>query len=202
MRRRAFFGAALQVVHTSSSFLAVGTGVFSLLAKGQQAFALGGTLPQLHGTAPDFKLTGVKPSRTGFISTPEVTELQLGDFSGQWLVLYFYPRDFTEGCTIEARGFQQDLGLFHAAGAEVVGISADNPDSHAQFCGSEGLSYPLLSDPGGVVSRSYGSWIAPFSQRHTFVIDPNGILRASFVAVHPSGHSQEVFSTLRSLQGE
>jgi peroxiredoxin Q/BCP len=82
----------------------------------------------------------------------------------------------------------------------VVGISADNPDSHAEFCGSEGLAYPLLSDPGGSVSKSYGSWIAPFSQRHTFVIDPDGILRARFVAVRPSGHSHEVLDTLKSLQ--
>ena len=187
MRRRALFSAALQAVRNSSSFLSLGIGLTSLLAKSQQAFTLGGTLPELNSPAPNFNLAGVKSSK-------------LADFSGQWLVLYFYPRDFTEGCTIEARGFQQDLGLFHQAGAEVVGISADNPESHAQFCGSEGLAYPLLSDPGGAVSKSYGSWIAPFSQRHTFVIDPDGILRARFVAVRPSGHSHEVLETLKNLQ--
>jgi len=200
MRRRALFSAALQGVRSSSSLLAMGIGLSSLLAKSQQAFALGGTLPELDAPAPGFNLAGVTPSRPGQVSTAVGTQRQLADFSGQWLVLYFYPRDFTEGCTIEARGFQQDLGLFHKAGAEVVGISADNPESHAQFCGSEGLSYPLLSDPGGAVSKSYGSWIAPFSQRHTFVIDPDGILRARFVAVRPSGHSHEVLDTLKSLQ--
>ena len=200
MRRRALFSAALQGVRSSSSLLAMGIGLSSLLAKSQQAFALGGTLPELDAPAPGFNLAGVTPSRPGQVSTAVGTQRQLADFSGQWLVLYFYPRDFTEGCTIEARGFQQDLGLFHKAGAEVVGISADNPESHAQFCGSEGLSYPLLSDPGGAVSKSYGSWIAPFSQRHTFVIDPDGILRARFVAVRPSGHSREVLDTLKSLQ--
>ena len=200
MRRRALFSAALQVVRNSSSFLAIGIGLSSLLAKSQQAFALGGTLPELNSPAPDFNLAGVTPSRRGKTSEAVETQRQLADFSGQWLVLYFYPRDFTEGCTIEARGFQQDLGLFHQAGAEVVGISADNPESHAEFCGSEGLAYPLLSDPGGVVSKSYGSWIAPFSQRHTFVIDPDGVLRARFVAVRPSGHSHEVLDTLKSLQ--
>ncbi len=200
MRRRALFSAALQGVRSSSSLLAMGIGLSSLLAKSQQAFALGGTLPELDAQAPGFNLAGVTPSRPGQVSTAVGTQRQLADFSGQWLVLYFYPRDFTEGCTIEARGFQQDLGLFHKAGAEVVGISADNPESHAQFCGSEGLSYPLLSDPGGAVSKSYGSWIAPFSQRHTFVIDPDGILRARFVAVRPSGHSHEVLDTLKSLQ--
>jgi thioredoxin-dependent peroxiredoxin len=200
MRRRALFSAAFQVVRNSSSFLAIGIGLSSLLAKSQQAFALGGTLPELNIPAPDFNLAGVTPSRRGKTSEAVETERRLADFSGQWLVLYFYPRDFTEGCTIEARGFQQDLGLFHQAGAEVVGISADNPESHAEFCGSEGLAYPLLSDPGGVVSKSYGSWIAPFSQRHTFVIDPDGVLRARFVAVRPSGHSHEVLDTLKSLQ--
>ena len=200
MKRRALFSAALQAVRNSSSFLAMGIGLTSLLAKSQQAFALGGTLPELNIPAPDFNLAGVAPSRPGKISEAVETQRQLADFSGQWLILYFYPRDFTEGCTIEARGFQQDLGLFHRAGAEVVGISADNPDSHAEFCGSEGLAYPLLSDPGGTVSKSYGSWIAPFSQRHTFVIDPDGILRARFVAVRPSGHSHEVLDTLKCLQ--
>ena len=178
----------------------MGIGLTSLLAKSQHAFALGGTLPELNSPAPDFNLAGVTPSRRGKTSEAVETERRLADFSGQWLVLYFYPRDFTEGCTIEARGFQHDLGLFHQAGAEVVGISADNPESHAEFCGSEGLAYPLLSDPGGVVSKSYGSWIAPFSQRHTFVIDPDGVLRARFVAVRPSGHSHEVLDTLKSLQ--
>ena len=200
MRRRALFSAALQVTRHSSSFLALGIGLTSLLAKSQQAFALGGTLPELNTPAPDFNLAGVAPSKPGHASAAVGTQRQLADFSRQWLVLYFYPRDFTEGCTIEARGFQQDLGLFHKAGAEVVGISADNPDSHAEFCGSEGLAYPLLSDPGGSVSKSYGSWIAPFSQRHTFLIDPDGILRARFVAVRPSGHSHEVLDTLKSLQ--
>ena len=200
MRRRALFSSALQAVRSSSSFLAMSIGLTSLLAKSQQAFALGGTLPELNTPAPDFNLAGVAPSKPGQASAAVGTQRQLADFSRQWLVLYFYPRDFTEGCTIEARGFQQDLGLFHRAGAEVVGISADNPDSHAEFCGSEGLAYPLLSDPGGSVSKSYGSWIAPFSQRHTFLIDPDGILRARFVAVRPSGHSHEVLDTLKSLQ--
>ena len=92
MRRRALFSAALKAVRNSSSFLSLGIGLTSLFAKSQQAFALGGTLPELNSPTPNFNLAGVKSSK-------------LADFSGQWLVLYFYPRDFTEGCTIEARGF-------------------------------------------------------------------------------------------------
>jgi peroxiredoxin Q/BCP len=82
----------------------------------------------------------------------------------------------------------------------VAGISADDADSHSRFCGSEALAFPLLSDPGGRVSKAYGSWIAPFSQRHTFLIDPSGTLRARWTAVRPSGHSQEVLAELRQLQ--
>ena len=163
----------------------------------QQALALGGTLPELDAPAPDFSLDGVSPDGKG---DPEAAHLDLSDFAGRWLVLYFYPRDFTSGCTLEARGFQRDQPAYRQAGAVVVGVSADDPDSHASFCGSEGLAYPLLSDPGGQVSRRYGSWMAPFSLRHTFLIDPSGTLRARWVGVNPSRHSAEVLETLAALQ--
>jgi peroxiredoxin Q/BCP len=202
MQRRAFLAAGLQTLTASLPLLSLGGVLTSLLAQGQQAFALGGTLPDLDAPAPNFNLPGVKPSpvNKGNTGDSEETQLQLADFAGQWLVLYFYPRDFTGGCTIEARGFQRDLAQFHAAGAEIVGISADDPESHADFCSSEGLVFPLLSDPGGAVSRAYGSWMAPYSLRHTFVIDPEGVLRARFVGVRPSGHSQEVLASLQALQ--
>ncbi|MEO1003661.1 MAG: peroxiredoxin [Cyanobacteria bacterium J06638_7] len=172
------------------------------LGRPSRALALGGTLPALDAQAPDFKLSGVAPAPTaGGSAAPAVsTELALADFAGRWLVLYFYPRDFTGGCTLEARGFQNDLQAFHRAGAEVVGVSADDADSHASFCSEEGLVFPLLSDPGGQVSQRYGSWIAPFSQRHTFLIDPGGVLRSRWVAVRPSGHSREVLAELSRLQ--
>ncbi|MFM8260569.1 MAG: peroxiredoxin [Vulcanococcus sp.] len=175
---------------------ALGISTLGLLAFPPQALAIGGTLPDLDQAAPAFQLGGVAPDARGEASA---TDLSLADFAGQWLVLYFYPRDFTEGCTIEARGFQRDLAAFDKAGAAVVGISADDADSHSRFCGSESLAFPLLSDPGGQVSKAYGSWIAPFSQRHTFLIDPSGILRARWTAVRPSGHSQEVLAELRRL---
>ena len=89
-----------------------------------------------------------------------------------------------------------------AAGAEVIGISADSVDDHESFCESEGLSFPLLSDPDGVVSKAYGSWMAPYSLRHSFLIDPDGILRERWVAVRPSGHAQEVLETLQGLKSK
>lgn len=185
------------------SVLALTLGAFGL--RPGRAAALGGTLPALEAAAPDFSLDGVAPA-TAQVKEPEnpaepiPTHLSLDDFRGQWLALYFYPRDFTSGCTLEARGFQRALGDFQAAGAAVVGISADGREDHAAFCSSEGLAYPLLSDPGGEVSRRYGSWLAPFSQRHTFLIDPEGVLRAVWTAVRPSGHALEVLAELQRLQ--
>ncbi|EDY37188.1 alkyl hydroperoxide reductase/ Thiol specific antioxidant/ Mal allergens family protein [Cyanobium sp. PCC 7001] len=181
----------LRLAITGAGFLATG------LLRPAAARALGGTLPALDQPAPAFRLAGVVPADGG---KAEAAELGLEDFRGQWLVLYFYPRDFTSGCTLEARGFQRDLARFRAAGAAVVGVSADDAESHSEFCGSEGLAFPLLSDPGGRVSARYGSWIAPFSQRHTFLIDPQGVLRQRWVAVRPSLHSAEVLTALEALQ--
>jgi peroxiredoxin Q/BCP len=164
-----------------------------------RAEAMGGDLPPLDTPAPSFQLAGVAPSSSPTNATRDVT-LSLSDFRGRWLVLYFYPKDFTSGCTLEARGFQRDLATFHQMQAEVVGISTDSVDSHGSFCGAEGLAYPLLSDPGGTVCRQYGSWLPGTALRHTFLIDPQGLIKARWVAVRPLGHSQEVLKTLRDLQ--
>ena len=114
----------------------------ALLGRPQFAEALGGTLPPIDQPAPQFRLPGVEPGDDG---EPRPTELGLDDYRGRWLVLYFYPRDFTGGCTLEARGFQRDLDSFHRLGAEVVGVSADDEGSHSDFCSSEGLAFPPSS---------------------------------------------------------
>ena len=183
-----------QLLHSAAAAALVTP--LGLLGRPRQAFALGGSLPELNTPAPSFQLSGVKPEGGKAVQAT----LSLADFAGQWLVLYFYPKDFTGGCTLEARGFQKDLAAFQAANAAVVGVSADDPDSHASFCSEEGLAFPLLSDPGGAVSKLYGSWIPPFSQRHTFLIDPQGVLRSRWVAVRPTGHSAEVLAELQRLQ--
>ncbi len=154
------------------------------------ALALGGKLPELNEPAPEFTL----PTNTGD------GEISLSDYRGQWVVLYFYPKDFTSGCTIEARKFQQDLPKYIAKNAQILGVSADDIDSHAEFCDSEGLKFPLLADTDGSVSKAYGSWLNFFSMRHSFIIDSDGILREIFLGVIPSIHSQEVLARLDQLQ--
>ena len=152
--------------------------------------ALGGILPAIDQPAPEFTL----PTNTGN------GEVSLAYFRGKWVVLYFYPKDFTSGCTIEARRFQQDLPKYIEKNTEIIGISADDIDSHAKFCDSEGLKFPLLADTTGTVSKAYGSWIGVVSMRHSFIIDPQGILRATFVKVNPTIHSTEVLAKLTKLQ--
>ena len=154
------------------------------------AQALGGKLPTINQPAPEFTL----PTNTGN------GQVSLADFRGKWVVLYFYPKDFTSGCTIEARRFQQDLPKYIQKNTEIIGVSADDIDSHAEFCDSEGLKFPLLADTKGEVSKAYGSWIGVVSMRHSFIIDPQGILRETFVGVNPSIHSMEVLAKLTKLQ--
>jgi len=154
------------------------------------AYALGGKLPSLNQPAPAFTL----PTNTGSKS------ISLKDLKGKWLVVYFYPKDFTSGCTLEARRFQEDLPKYLAINTQILGISADSVDTHAEFCDSEGLKFPLLADEDGAVSKAYGSWVGFLSMRHTFIIDPDGILRAEFTRVSPSIHSQQVLTKLRELQ--
>jgi peroxiredoxin Q/BCP len=154
------------------------------------AYALGGKQPPLNQLAPEFTL----PTNTGN------GEVSLSDYRGKWVVLYFYPKDFTSGCTLEARRFQQDLPKYIDRNVQIVGISADDVDSHAKFCDSEGLKFPLLADTDGKVSKAYGSWIGFVSMRHTFIIDPKGILREQFLGVRPAIHSAEVLARLDELQ--
>jgi thioredoxin-dependent peroxiredoxin len=172
-----------------SFFLSLGLAVFSLTLT-SPAWALGGKLPTLNQPAPNFTL----PTNSG------EGKIALSDYQGQWVVLYFYPQDFTSGCTIEARRFQQDLPKYLAKKTRILGVSADNIQSHAEFCDSEGLKFPLLADVDGTVSKAYGSWINFISMRHTFIIDPDGILREIFLGVNPAIHSQEVLARLEELQ--
>ncbi|TRU94236.1 MAG: peroxiredoxin [Microcystis wesenbergii Mw_QC_S_20081001_S30D] len=170
-----------------SFLIAVILAFFALIP---DANALGGPQPPLNQPAPDFTL----PTNTG------EGNISLSDYRGKWVVLYFYPKDFTPGCTLEARRFQQDLPKYIAKNTQILGVSADDVDSHAEFCDSEGLKFPLLADTTGDVSKAYGSWMGYVSLRHTYLIDPQGILKEIYLGVNPAIHSAEVLARLEELQ--
>ena len=140
--------------------------------------------------APDFLLNGFNKNN------PNKKEWSLDYFSGEWLILYFYPKDFSSGCTLEAKGFQDNLSKFKKLNSSIVGISADNEEEHESFCTSAKLGYTLLSDTTGEISKSYDSWLDPYSKRNTFMINPKGIVVYKWIGVRPIGHAQEVLEEL------
>jgi len=151
--------------------------------------------PAVGTNAPDFTLT-----------TNEGNQAGLKDFRGKWVVLYFYPKDFTGGCTLEAHNFQTDLAKYQAINAVILGVSVDTAESHKSFCAKEGLTFKLLSDSEGKVSDTYGSVMeyqgAKLSARNTFIINPEGKIAKVFMKVKPAGHSEEVLAALAELQKE
>ncbi|MBW8888144.1 MAG: peroxiredoxin [Fibrobacteres bacterium] len=143
--------------------------------------------------APDFTL----PDQDGKPVGPK-------DFSGHWLVLYFYPKDFTGGCTLEAHNFQRDSAKYAEDDAAILGVSLDTPGSHKDFCAKEGLRFKLLADSGGTVSARYGSLNnylgKKLSARNTFIIDSQGKVARVFLGVKPATHSEEVLAALAELR--
>ena len=115
------------------------------------------------------------------------------------MVLYFYPKDMTQGCTIEAHNFQQDLAKYEALNAAIVGVSVDSTDSHKEFCTKESLTFKLLSDADKKVVDAYGS-LNPngMAIRNTFLIDPTGKVVQVWQKVSPAGHSAEVLAALEA----
>jgi len=155
------------------------------------ASAFAAELPAEGTKAPDFTL-----------QSQEGKTVSLKDFRGQWVVLYFYPKDMTQGCTIEAHNFERDLPQYTAKKAAILGVSADSVDSHQQFCTKESLTFKLLADPGKEMIGSYGSLAGNgmVAARNTFLIDPKGVIRKVYTKVSPNPHSQEVLEQLTTLQ--
>jgi peroxiredoxin Q/BCP len=152
--------------------------------------------PPATGTqAPAFSL----PSQEG-------AQVSLTQYKGKWVVLYFYPKDFTSGCTIEAHNFQLDLDKYSQKNAVILGVSVDNVDSHKSFCTKEGLNFKLLADPDHTVVQAYGSIMeyngTTLAARNTFLIDPSGVIRKVYLKVNPQGHSEEVLADLQQLQAK
>jgi thioredoxin-dependent peroxiredoxin len=175
--------------------------VLTLAALAFVLLAVAAEVPKEGAPAPAFRL----PSQEG-------KQVSLSDFKGKWVVLYFYPKDFTQGCTIEAKNFETDQPKYTALNAAIVGVSADTVDSHKDFCTKENLTFKTLADPKGDIIDQYGSLRKlegkakdTFKQDHianrnTFLIDPNGVIKKVYVNVNPNAHSSEVLMALAELQ--
>ena len=169
--------------------------LIGLITFGFLKFNTGDDPPKVGDKAPSFALV-----------SNEGTEVTLADYKGSWVVLYFYPKDFTSGCTIQARNFQRDKELYAAKNAFVLGVSVDSAETHAEFCSKESLEFKLLADITGSVSSSYGSirgtGKAIVSARNTFLINPEGVVAKVYMSVNPNPHSEEVLADLAALQAK
>jgi len=187
MERKAFFSS---LAGTTTAVLGAGI-VFPPLP------ANADPLPQVDTKAPGFALPN---SNGGNTSLDDLIK------TGKWTVLYFYPGAFTNGCTLEARGFQRDIDQFRTLNTQVVGVSVDEVQKNASFCMKEKLDFYVLSDANGTVSKSYGSAVSipgfgTFSNRQTYLVDPSGNLRWVFTDVEDrvTKHSAEVLDKLNEL---
>ena len=149
--------------------------------------------PEVGKPAPDFNLT-----------TGDGSQVSLKDFKGKWVVLYFYPKDFTSGCTMEAHNFQRDLSKYQDAGVVILGVSVDTAQSHKEFCAKEGLNFKLLADPDAKISTEYGSVMdykgQKLAARNTFIINPQGQIAKVYTGVKPADHSEQVLKDLAELK--
>ena len=163
----------------------------ALLLWRSTAFA-NSNLPKAGAQAPGFSL----PDQNGRLRTN-------AEFRGKWLVLYFYPKDDTPGCTEQACTFRDDLHKLTALGAEIVGVSVDDTLSHQAFAKKYSLPFPLLADAKGELARRYGSLrdfgLIRFARRNTFLIDPQGRVAKVYLSASTSRNSQEVIDDLKQL---
>jgi peroxiredoxin Q/BCP len=173
--------------------IAIAIFVAAILFFGVRTFAASDAMPQVGQTAPTFTL----PSQEG-------TNISLNQYKGKWVVLYFYPKDQTAGCTIEARNFQKDMSKFDADNAVVLGVSVDSVKSHQAFCAKDGLHFKLLADPGTNVVKEYGSlgnyMGIKMAKRNTFLINPQGKIVKVWTGVDPNHHSTEVLNAIQSMK--
>jgi len=158
----------------------------------------------LRAHAADIIATGsVAPAFT--LPSQDSPAVSLSEYKGKWVVLYFYPKDKTSGCTIEAHNFQRDLEKYKAANAVVLGVSLDTAESHKSFCTKESLTFKLLADPDHKVVDAYGvavhnMGVIKFAERDTVLIDPTGKVAKTWKSVDPNTHSEEVLATIASMK--
>jgi peroxiredoxin Q/BCP len=154
-------------------------------------------------TADPLPAGAAAPSFT--LPSQEDKPVSLSDYSGKWVVLYFYPKDQTSGCTLEAHNFQRDLAKYEASNAVVLGVSLDTVESHKAFCTKDSLSFKLLADPDhkavdayGVPVRAFGAM--HFAERTTFLISPDGIIVKAWTVKDIASHSSEVLAEIQSMK--
>ena len=156
------------------------------------ALRAGDKAPAVGSAAPDFTL-----------NSQDGKPVSLHDYKGKWVVLYFYPKDMTSGCTIEAHNFQKDLAKFDAKNAVILGVSMQDQKSHQEFCAKESLTFKLLADTKSDVSEKYDSvmnfGVTKLSSRHTFLIDPYGVVRKVWTSVDVKTHSDDVLRAIEQL---
>jgi thioredoxin-dependent peroxiredoxin len=154
--------------------------------------ARAGELPEVGKPAPDFNL----PDQNGQLHS-------LKEYAGKWLVLYFYPKDDTPGCTQEACAFRDDLNQITELGAQVVGVSVDDTSSHAEFAKKYHLPFPLLADKTTETADRYGAlmnlYLIKVARRYTFLIDPKGNVSKVYLSVETSRHSKQIIDDLQKL---
>lgn len=154
--------------------------------------AAAGAMLEPGASAPDFTL----PSQ-------EDKQVSLGQYKGKWVVLYFYPKDQTPGCTMEAHNFQRDQALYDKANAAVLGVSLDTADSHKQFCTKENLTFKLLADPDHKVVDEYGVPLIAnghAADRVTFLVSPQGKVVKVWPHVKVQNHSEEVLAAIQEAK--
>jgi len=167
-------------------------------------FALVAALLVIVAGAAEAPAVGTKaPNFT--LKSQEGKNVSLTDFKGKWVVLYFYPKDMTQGCTIEAHNFEVDQPQYTKMNAAIIGVSVDSVDSHVEFCTKETLTFKLLSDEKKEVVKMYGSVqtlgkMGEVAARNTFLVDPQGTVQKVFIGVQPAPHSKEVLMALADLQ--
>jgi thioredoxin-dependent peroxiredoxin len=165
-----------------------------LLAWLPGAYADGAAPPAVGAAAPEFKLQ----DQTG-------KEHQLKDYRGKWVVLYFYPRDNTPGCTSQACELRDNIFAFREAGAQILGVSVDDVESHKKFSEKHKLPFPILADSTKQTTKTYGvlkSYLGTIelAKRDTFLIDPQGKIVKHYAGVDPKGHSERVLNDIKALQ--
>lgn len=169
------------------------TAILLIALLGFRSVSIAATTPKIGDKAPNFNLPDAKGEM-----------LSLASLQGNWVVLYFYPKDDTPGCTKEACSFRDDLHKLEKLGAKVVGVSVDNGNSHSEFAKKYKLPFPLLSDKDGLVASQYGALsnfvFIKIAKRYTFLISPDGILQKTYLSVDTSRHSQQIIDDLTAIQ--